>query len=100
MEVLAIFFLPPYCYVTRKHPLVFVNQTKALVTNEFCHLLIATNIHVKRMTQLEGNAENYAGGRNATALTRCVADHSMGILSVASIDIQSLYRLKYPEIWS
>jgi len=52
------------------------------------------------MTQLGGNTEKQAGGRNATALARCVADRSMGILSVASVDVQSLYRLRYPETWT
>jgi hypothetical protein len=94
MKVQGKFFLLPYCCVTRKPPLVFVNQTKAPTTKEFCHLLITTNIHVKRMTQLEGNTEKYAGGINATALARCVVDRSVGILSVASVDIQSLYRLR------
>jgi len=51
------------------------------------------------MTQLEGNTEKYAGGRNTTALARCVADRTMGILSVTSVDRQSLYRLSYPETW-
>jgi len=44
------------------------------------------------MTQLEGDTEKYAGGRNVTALARCVADLSVGILSVASVDTQPLYR--------
>jgi hypothetical protein len=44
-----------YCSLLHP-PLAYVNHTKALVK------VITTNIHVNRMTRLEGNTRKYIGG--------------------------------------
>jgi hypothetical protein len=66
----------------------WIDKPKTLVTSEG-HLVISINIRVNRTARrLEKNTRNYTEGGSVAVRGLCVRNWSIGILSVASLQIQ------------